>query len=151
MEQNLKKQLFDFCKSFADSRITRILAAIADLNEALDDETKSSSGDKHETGRAMLQLDIEKSGVQLAEAQKMAKVLEYVNIKTKSDFVGLGNLVKTTKANYFLAISAGELKVEGLSVYCISSETPIGQLLFGKQVGDVVKFNDTEIKITEIL
>ncbi|MDP5230668.1 MAG: GreA/GreB family elongation factor [Cellulophaga sp.] len=151
MEHNLKKQLFDFCKSFADSRITRILAAIADLNEALDDETKSSSGDKHETGRAMLQLDIEKSGVQLAEAQKMAKVLEYVNIKTKSDFVGLGNLVKTTKANYFLAISAGELKAEGLSVYCISSETPIGQLLFGKQVGDVVKFNDTEIKITEIL
>lgn len=151
MEHNLKKQLFDFCKSFADSRITRILAAIADLNEALDDETKSSSGDKHETGRAMLQLDIEKSGVQLAEAQKMAKVLEYVNIKTKSDFVGLGNLVKTTKANYFLAISAGELKAEGLSVYCISSETPIGQLLFGKQVGDVVKFNDNEIKITEIL
>jgi len=151
MEQNLKSQLFAFCKSFADSRIARILTAIADLNEALDDETKSSSGDKHETGRAMLQLDIEKSGVQLSEAQKMAKVLEFVNIKTKSDYVGLGNLVKTTKANYFLAISAGEFKADGLSVYCISSETPIGQLLFGKVVGATVRFNESEIKITEIL
>jgi transcription elongation GreA/GreB family factor len=65
--------------------------------------------------------------------------------------VGLGNLVKTTKANYFLAISAGEFKIEGLSVYCISSETPIGKLLFGKTVGEVVTFNDNEIKITEIL
>lgn len=151
MEATLKTQLFDFCKEFAHNRIGRIRAVMADLNEALDDETKSSAGDKHETGRAMLQLDIEKSGVQLAEAQKMAKVLELVNIKTKTNFVGLGNVVKTNKANYFLAISAGEYKINGLQVYCISSETPIGKLLFGKSEGDTASFNGDEIKILEIL
>jgi len=151
MEQSIKKQLFDFCKMFADNRVSRIRTVIAGLKESLDDETKSSAGDQYETGRAMLQLDIEKSSVQLAEAEKMAKVLEFVNIKTLANYVGLGNLVKTTKANYFLAISAGEFKIEGLSAYCISSETPIGKLLFGKTVGEVVTFNDNEIKITEIL
>ena len=52
MEQNLKKQLYDFCKNFADNRISRIRLNIADFKESLDSETKSSAGDKHETGRA---------------------------------------------------------------------------------------------------
>ena len=142
MEQSIKRQLFDFCKDFADKRVSRIRKEMADFKESLDDETKSSAGDKYETGRAMLQLELEKSGVQLAEAE---------NIKTQANFVGLGNLVKTTKANYFLAISAGEFKGDGISVYCISSETPIGKLLFTKQVNDVVSFNDNEIKILEII
>ena len=151
MEQSIKRQLFDFCKDFADKRVSRIRKEMADFKESLDDETKSSAGDKYETGRAMLQLELEKSGVQLAEAEKMNKVLDLVNIKTQANFVGLGNLVKTTKANYFLAISAGEFKGDGISVYCISSETPIGKLLFTKQVNDVVSFNDNEIKILEII
>jgi transcription elongation GreA/GreB family factor len=151
MEQNIKRQLFDFCKGFADKRISRIRKEITDFKEALDDETKSSAGDKYETGRAMLQLELEKSSVQLAEAEKMTKVLDIVNIKTQANFVGLGNLIKTTKANYFIAISAGEYKGDDISVYCISSETPIGKLLFSKQINDVVSFNDNEIKILEIL
>ena len=151
MEQSIKRQLFDFCKDFADKRVSRIRKEMADFKESLNDETKSSAGDQYETGRAMLQLELEKSGVQLAEAEKMTKVLDLVNIKTQANYVGLGNLVKTTKANYFLAISAGEFKGDGIAVYCISSETPIGKLLFTKQVNDVVKFNASEIKILEIL
>jgi hypothetical protein len=73
MEQSIKKQLFDFCKMFADNRVSRIRTVIVGLKESLDDETKSSAGDKYETGRAMLQLDIEKSSVQLAEAEKLQK------------------------------------------------------------------------------
>lgn len=150
MEQNIKRQLYDFCKNFADKRISRIRKEMKDFKESLDDETKSSAGDKYETGRAMLQLELEKAGVQLAEAEKMSKVLDLVNIKTQTNFVSLGNLVKTTKANYFLAISAGEYKGDGISAYCISSETPIGRLVFGKKVGEEFTFNETKIKILEI-
>ncbi len=151
MHQSIKTQLFDFCKSFADNRIYRIRKEMIGFKEALDDETKSSAGDKYETGRAMLQLELEKAGVQLAEADKMTKILDLINIKTQANFVGLGNLVKTTKANYFIGISAGEIKLDKLVVYCISSETPIGKLLLGKKVNDVVIFNDNAIKILEIL
>tara|TARA_R110002050_G_scaffold16719_1_gene50493 strand:+ start:148587 stop:149042 length:456 start_codon:yes stop_codon:yes gene_type:complete len=151
MDQNIKRQLYDFCKNFADNRIGRIRKEMIGFKEALDDETKSSAGDKYETGRAMLQLELEKAGKQLAEAEKMTKVLDLVNIKTQASFAGLGNLVKTTKANYFIGISAGEYKSDGLAIYCISSETPIGKLLFGKKVDDIVTFNDNEIKIIEIL
>ncbi|QWX83509.1 3-oxoacyl-ACP synthase [Cellulophaga sp. HaHaR_3_176] len=149
--ENIKKELFDFCKNFAIHRVERISKGIKELNDALLSETKSSAGDKHETGRAMTQLEIEKAGTQLADAEKMLKAIKLVNIETHSNTVGSGNLVKTSMANYFVAISAGQFKKDGLEVYCISKETPIGRLLQGKENGSTVSFNGNAIKIEEIL
>ena len=67
----LKKELYNQCSDFIEHRLLAIKSTINDIQESLDSETKSSAGDKHETGRAMLQLDREKLGQQLAEIQKL--------------------------------------------------------------------------------
>ncbi len=151
MQETIKEELYNFCKTVTDIRITRIQENIKGYQNALHSETKSSAGDKHETGRAMIQLEIEKAGAQLAEAEIVYKALKIVNINTSTDAIGLGNLVKTSMANYFIATSAGEFKSDKISVYCISPITPIGKLLFGKKVNDVVLFTDKQIEILEIL
>jgi len=145
-----KQQLYDFCRTFVEGRISRIQNNIKDVQESLNSETKSSAGDKHETGRAMLQLEREKMGQQLAEAEKMRQALSKVGVNEKSRTVGLGSLVRTSKANYFLAISAGEYKDGALSAFCISTGTPIGRLLLSKSEGDAITFNQEEIEIFEI-
>ena len=147
----LKERLYEFCQKFVAHRIERIHSNIKNLQESLASETKSSAGDKHETGRAMVQLEREKLGQQLAEAEKMAIILSRISIKNKSKTAVLGSCVKTSKAHYFLGVSAGEFISETESIFCISSGTPIGQLLLGKSIGDVVSFNDQKIRITEIL
>ncbi|MGF1559699.1 MAG: 3-oxoacyl-ACP synthase [Flavobacteriaceae bacterium] len=148
---NLKKDLFRFCQNFVEQRVSRIKSNIADVQESLTSETKNSSGDKHETGRAMLQIDLENLGQQLGEAEALRKKLEHVPTATSTEVVGSGCLVKTTKASYYLAISAGEYKAENGSVFCISPATPIGQLLFGKAVNETIEFNGSPIKILEII
>ncbi len=147
---NLKEALYQFCQTFIQKRITGIRSHLKDLRESLDSEDKNTSGDKHETGRAMLQLEQEKLGQQLSEAEKMQDILGKVNFRAVHNVAGSGSLVRTTKSSYFLAISGGEFKNEGLSIYCISLGTPIGQLLHGKAVGDVVSFNGENITILEI-
>ena len=114
-------------------------------------ETKSSAGDKHETGRAMLQLEREKAGHQLAEIEKTKQILSKINTESTSKNIGLGSVVYTTTSNYFISISAGELKVDGEMFYAISASTPIGQLLLGKSIGDEVVFRNMSFKITKIL
>lgn len=146
----LKEELFQFCKSFVEQRLSRIQNHIQDIKVSLNSETKSSAGDKHETGRAMLQLEREKLGVQLSEAEKMNQVLAKVPLKTSTTYIALGSLVKTSKSNYFIAISSGEFTSKNESVFCISSQTPIGKLLLGKQKNDVITFNGQDIIITEI-
>ena len=129
-------------------RLNSVQFQIRQLEDALTSETKSSAGDKHETGRAMIQLEREKLGRQLAELERTQQVLFKVPQNPSNDWIGIGNLVVTDTSMYYIAISAGELKEEGQSVYCISAATPIGQLVNGKSVGQCFYFNG---KTTHIL
>lgn len=148
---SVKQQLQDFCNEYVKDRTVRIQKNISDIQESLASETKSSAGDKHETGRAMLQLEREKLGQQLLEAERMAIILSRVSIKMKTNAVLLGSWVKTSKRDYFLAISAGEFTGAENPIYCISRAAPIGKLLLGKSIGDVVDFEGEKIRIAEIL
>ena len=52
---------------FVNNRLQTVQDTLFHSNQkALQSETKSSAGDKHETGRAMLQLEMEKAGQQLS-------------------------------------------------------------------------------------
>ncbi|MFH6767239.1 3-oxoacyl-ACP synthase [Gaetbulibacter aquiaggeris] len=147
----LKKQLFNQCSDFIEHRLLAIKNTITDIQESLDSETKSSAGDKHETGRAMLQLEREKLGQQLAEIQKLKQELLKVNIETVSKKIFLGSLVYTSKHNYFMAISAGELTYKSEKFYAISFSTPIAKVLLTKEVGDHIEFGNSTFAITKIV
>ncbi|WP_223032390.1 GreA/GreB family elongation factor [Hanstruepera marina] len=146
----IKTKLLEQCNVFCQAKLKTIQFQIEEINKALTNETKSSAGDKHETGRAMLQLEREKLGTQLAEQQKLQKVLSRIQINKTSQVIGLGSVVYTTQANYFLAISAGELQVKGTVYYGISIQTPIGKLLLGKTTGCEVEFREEIFTIEKV-
>jgi len=146
----IKQDLYNQCELFVEQRLQIIKETIADIQKSLLSETKSSAGDKHETGRAMLQIEREKAGRQLAEIQKLAEILSKIDLKNTSNRIGLGSVVFTSDANYFIAISAGELSVNDEVFYAISATTPIGLLLIGKTVKSTIVFNNNEFKVEEI-
>ncbi|WP_418510370.1 3-oxoacyl-ACP synthase [Corallibacter sp.] len=134
-----------------ESQIATILNVIKGIQEALLSETKSSAGDKHETGRAMLQLEREKAGNQLANAENLKHVLYKIDTSSHSKIIGLGSVVFTSQNHYFIAISIGKLTAEADNFYAISPTTPIGKLLMGKTEGDIIVFNNQKIKIDQVL
>jgi transcription elongation GreA/GreB family factor len=146
--KEIKKKLFIACAKFVHDRADTIQNIINSNQQALSSETKSSAGDKHETGRAMLQLEMEKASQQLSSINDMKSVLSKINLEN-SDNARLGSLVVTNHINYFLAVSAGEIKIENQVYYAISPSSPIGRLLLGKRVGEVITYNK-EINILEI-
>ena len=148
---NIKQDLYNQCLEFVENRFQTIQNTIKEIQESLLSETKSSAGDKHETGRAMLQLEREKAGNQLAEIQKIKESISKIDLKISSKKIGLGSLVYTSKANYFIAISAGELKWENILFYAISPSTPIAKVLLSKAVGDRIQFRSQHFEITEVI
>ena len=146
----LKEELYNLCEKFINNRLQSVNNTISEIQISLQSETKSSAGDKHETGRAMLQLEREKAGNQLAEIEKQTKILQKINVETKHQKVTLGSVVKTTQANFFIAVSAGEFTIANESYFAISVATPIAQLLLSNNVGDVVEFRDNRFKIVAI-
>lgn len=147
----LKETLYNHCSNFIENRFQTIQNTINEIQVSLTSETKSSAGDKHETGRAMLQLEREKAGNQLAEIQKLKESFSKIDISKISKTVGLGSIVITSQNNYFISISAGEFTVENDTYYAISPNTPMGQLLLGKKVGDDVVFREQKFKIEKVL
>lgn len=148
---SIKQDLYKQCAQLVDKRLNSINIQIADIQNSLLSETKSSAGDKHETGRAMLQLEREKAGHQLAEIEKTKAFLSKINIEKKSSQIGVGNLVFTSKAHYFIAVSLGALQSDGKTVYAISPGTPMGLLLLGKTVGDKIIFNENSFVIEGVI
>lgn len=147
----IKQELYNQCFEFVDKRLLTIQNTISEIQNSLLSETKSSAGDKHETGRAMLQLEREKAGNQSAEIIKTKEALSKIDVNKTSKIVSLGSIVYTTQANYFISISAGELKIENDLFYAISPNTPIGKLLIGKLPKDEVVFRGQNFKILEVL
>lgn len=148
---NLKEELYKQCEVFMSSRLEAIQKTINEIQESLTTETKSTAGDKHETGRAMLQLEREKAGNQLAEVLKTKEILSKIDISRTTKVISLGSVIYTNKLNYFIGISAGELKFINENFYAISANTPIGQLLLGKKEGDSVNFRNQDFVIEKII
>jgi len=149
-KEEVKKELYDQCKEWIAKRRSKVEHIIADIRVSLEDETKSSAGDKHETGRAMLQIKREQTGEQLKEVGKTEKSLSKVDINIQSDTIRLGSVAHTSTHNFFIAISAGELKTDEGTFYAIGIASPMGQLLLGQKEGDVVRFRESEIKIITV-
>lgn len=149
--KNVKENLHSQCVKFVETRFQTIQNTIKEIQESLATETKSSAGDKHETGRAMLQLEREKAGNQLAEIQKIKEVFFKIKLETTSEKIGLGSVVYTSKTNYFIAISAGKLQFGNELFYAISPSTPIAKLILGKTIGDQINFRDQNFKIIKVI
>jgi transcription elongation GreA/GreB family factor len=148
---NLKETLFKQCETYVNNRLQTVEDIMLDNQKALQSETKSSAGDKHETGRAMLQLEMEKASQQLSGILQMKEILAKTDIHKTSKIGRLGSIVYTQKATYFLSISAGKLTACGNHFFAISVSSPLGKLLLGKQEKDVIVFNENTIRIVEVV
>ncbi len=148
--QRIKEHLWDFCKEFVDQRKQQIENNIARIEDSLKTEGKSTAGDKHHTGRAMLQLDRENVGKQLLEIEKQEATLAKIDIQRKTSPIALGNYIMTTWGAFFMGISAGPVIINETKIYCISPESPIGRLLLGKTAGDQFEFQGQEVTILEV-
>ena len=124
---------------------------IKEAQQASKDDTKSSAGDKYETGRAMMQQETDRNMAQLNEANKLKVALNQISISITTKQVENGSVVLTNNGNFYVAISAGTLSVDSLSYFAVSPASPIGLKLKGLKAADQFTLNGKDYKITTVL
>ena len=150
--QALKTKLLVHCEKHIEDRVNTLKTSLAEIEQARNQETKSSAGDKFETGRAMMQIEEAKLNHQLAEVLKLRQVIDQIKRNPpREEVIGAGSLVATNRGLYFLAIGIGRAKLEGRVVFCTSLEAPIGSALLGKKVGDAFTFNELAFEVKGIV
>ncbi len=148
---NRKLLIYNSCKNYIEQRIASIQTAVNNAREASNEDTKSSMGDKYETTRAMMHFEQEKLGTQMKEAHKLQQILLKINPEITGKKVVTGSLVFTDVGNYYIAIGAGKMEIEGIIYFAVSLTAPLAQALMGKIAGDKMKFNDKVYTIVEVL
>lgn len=147
----IKEELYRYCEEYVARRIESCRVAISEAQEAANHETKGSSGDKYETGRAMAQLEIEKNSQQLSESLKLRNALEKIRVDSISQTVQAGSLVVTDRGAFFIAISLGRIVHNGIPYFVIAPGAPLGLALSHAKVGDTVTFNGQGYFIKELI
>ena len=150
MDNSFKVRLYQALLIEVDQRAQNLQDSLNDALDSTANETKSTAGDKHETGRAMAQLEQEKIGSQIAEITKLKEILFRIQPEKKHTKVELGSLVETSNGLFFISIGIGAFQFEGKSVFCITPMAPVCQLLLGKQEGAQIEWQGKKIEIIQV-
>lgn len=144
---NLKEQLYKMCIEYVQKRIGEARQAIDDAQDSSDEETKSSAGDKYETGREMMQQVADQAQVQLNEANKLMVALSTITYNASHLTADIGSIVYTSNGQFYIAISAGSLSIGQQTFYAVSPASPIAIKLNGKKAGDEFDLNGRTYRI----
>jgi transcription elongation GreA/GreB family factor len=149
---NLKDLLFNHCENHINTKLKNYLKIDQELFKSLNEETKSSAGDKHETTRAMIQIEREKNSKRIKEIENSKKQLIVIkSVQLNNLKVSPGSIIFTSNNNYFISISSEIYSSDTNKIYCVSTNTPIAKSYLGKKIGDIVTFNNIKSKIEKII
>jgi transcription elongation GreA/GreB family factor len=129
-------------KTLEEARKEYVLA-----KESRDSDTKSSAGDKFETGREMMQKEMDKLSALVDNTLNSLSKLDRLANLPPAAVITEGSLVETDQETYFISIGYGKLD----TVYAISIESPLDIELKGKKVGDRVEMRGRIITIKSII
>ena len=145
-----KEHLYTMCEEYVESRIQRILKSLKSIEEDMENEGKSSAGDKYETSREMMSEEWNKLSNQLKEFKQQKDTLKLAKNREGSKRAQLGCLVKTSASNYFISIPAGKMELDQEVFYAVGANSPVARLLMGKTEGEEFEFNGIKNKILSV-
>ncbi|TAG03946.1 MAG: 3-oxoacyl-ACP synthase [Cytophagia bacterium] len=147
----MKKLLHQKCLEIIESKLLVIQQNIDAAQQTANEDTKSSAGDKYETTRAMMQIEIENNTKRLIEVRELKKILTQIIFQNNYQFVVVGSLVMTNQGKFFISIGLGQVFLENDKYFVVSINSPIGALLLGKKINDTIIFHQKEYQILDIL
>ncbi|SET74313.1 3-oxoacyl-ACP synthase [Hymenobacter actinosclerus] len=147
---SIKPRLHALCLAYVHERLAAIQAAINAAQESANSETKSSAGDKYETGRAMAQNERDRNLVQFQQARQLLAEIQRISPDLPCDAVRPGALVHTSMGWFYLGISAGKLPLDGTDYFAVSAAAPVAVALAGKRAGEAVVFNGKSVRILAV-
>ena len=144
-----KKEIQSVCLHRLQQQLARLEDMMKNAQAEANKETKSSAGDKYETGRSMMQLEKEKFAQQHDRVSQQLDIVQKLDLGAH-DEIQEGSLVDTNIGLFFIAVGMEPFDIGDTTITCLSLSTPIGEALDGLEEGDVVDFRDQEIEIWEV-
>lgn len=143
-----KSKILETVKKRIAEKMLKFEELIASTRASSND-TKSSMGDKYETGREMLQQEINNLQRQLNEVSVQQISVQKITAEPSAK-VQSGALVKTDKGLFYIAASVGEVIADNRKIMTVSPESPLVKAMAGLGKGQGFFVNTVSHQIEEI-
>lgn len=150
MESTFKADLKETVLALIAEKKEDINAQLLALQEASNADTKSSMGDKYETGRESINQSRDLLEKQKVLLDRDEKVIAQTSVDPTAT-VSSGALVKVQLGWLWVAVSVGKVMHEGQEVQVVSADSPLILALKGKRVGEKVAFRGRFMEILEVV
>lgn len=148
--ESFKKDIHEHLVSVLEEKLIHLSNAIEASVQSRDNETKSSMGDKYETGRAMVQSEIDKLANNKIACKNLLQELKNLNPEIVSNIINNGSLVETNQELFYFSIPYGKVKIGEKEIFVISLFSPIGIIFKSKKTGDTINFKGKTYAITSV-
>ncbi len=142
-----KADFVERLQNLLKDKVAQCEKEVREMSASRDSATKSSAGDKHETGRAMMQIELENIMQQLAKARNTWAEFSQIDFSKEFTEAGSGALVLTNQGAFLIAVASGKIESKGQSCFSLSPASPLGQVLLGKKAGDEFQFMERLYRI----
>jgi hypothetical protein len=146
-----KKKVHQACVDVVNEKISYLKKLIDELQQGAKNDSKSTAGDKHETARAMMQLEQEKLTKQLQQYLQFQQQLKSINTDQPLAQIMQGALVQTHTSVFYIAAPLGKVFINETEIMVLSATAPIVSAMKGKKVGEEFTFNQAIYRIENIL
>lgn len=121
------------------------------LRSSLEGESKSTAGDKHETGRAMVQMEMEQAALRLSRMEDMQRQWRNLDPGSPRRDVRGGAVVLTDRGGFVIGVAWGPFEGPGdLAWRAISADAPLAVAWAGRGPGDALTFRDQAWRIEDV-
>jgi len=147
---SIKQKIYTHFLKMLNTNISILQKSLVDLKESSSNETKSTAGDKYETALAMLQIEQSNAREQLQVVLTQKNLLDKINPTLSSSIIMNGSLIRTNKGYFFISIAMRKALIDGMVVYALSPQSPLGKKLMGLKIYNKVIVNNIEYYIESI-
>ncbi|MHA8059467.1 3-oxoacyl-ACP synthase [Aquirufa nivalisilvae] len=147
---HIKSQLYQEIVLRLEQNIQEAQLAYVQAKESRDSDTKSSAGDKYETGREMMQREMDKCSALIDQNRHSMQIIQHVPIHRTYESIDKGALIVTDRGSYYMLVGLGKISLEQKDYFAISPESPIGSLFLGKKVGEYILLREQKITVQGI-
>jgi len=124
-----KSAIKTLCLQLLHQKLDSLNQSMKDVSDASNQDSKSSAGDKHETTKAMMQIEQEKIGKQIELIRTQIAEVERIQTELKQTTVANGSLILTDQGNFYVAAALGKIKLKEEEYIFISIHSPIGNAI----------------------
>lgn len=143
-----KTEIIEAFKEKLNVSLRGIQDAIDQTEQALQEETKSSAGDKYETSREMLQADLDRLESQRSILQSS---LSLFAVSQDNDQIVVGSIAEISinhqPHTLYIGPAIGNVTIDNLEIRAISTASPLGAALLGKRPHQEFNWNGKSILI----